>query len=218
LPGRWPHAILVGVRLLLLLVALSSLAQADRAHDRMRYTDAMVEQLRRTGECGRKPAPWWCRAARWDEGTDDPLPLGKPLIGRWFVKGQPGLQARSSRKIELRDDLVACIITGTREHPLIKLEILDTVGPDLLGGVTRVLEGTSPRTTLGTRLATRLSALIGEFPVVAVDGEWYWDERSDDLRLRHVDGFWIAILSPPPAAARAYPDARHVYIFTSAWD
>jgi hypothetical protein len=209
---------LVAVRLLFLLIALSSLAHADRAHDRMRYTDAVVEQLRRTGECGKKPVPWWCRAALWDEGTGDQLPLGKALIGRWLVKGQPGQQARSSHKIELRDELVACIITGTRDHPLIKLEMIDGLDPDLLGGVTRVLEGKAPRVTLGTALATRLGALAGEFPVAAVDGEWYWDERSDDLRLRHVDGLWIAILSPPPAAARAYPDARHVYVFTDAWD
>jgi hypothetical protein len=108
-------------------------------------------------------------------------------------------------------------MTGTRAHPLIKLEEIDAGDPNLLPEVTHVLEATASSVTIGTGLAAQLGALTGKFPVVAVDGEWYWDE-SDDLRLRHVDGLWIAILSPPPAAARAYPDARHVYIFTAAWN
>ncbi len=213
---------LVVIRLVILVIAVfsiapSSVAHADRAHDRMRYTDALVEQLRRTAECRKQPSLWWCRAVRWDQGAGDPLPLGKPLIGRWLTKGQPGQRTRSSNKLDLRDELVALIITGTPEHPVIKLELLDAVDPDLLTGVTRVLDGKAPRVTLGAALATRLGALTGEHPMTSVDGEWYWDE-SDDARLRHVDGLWIAILSPPQAAARAYPDARLVYLLTDAWD
>jgi hypothetical protein len=211
---------LAAVRLLLLLMllALSSLAHADRARLRLRYTDALVDQLRRTEGCHDKPAPWWCKAARWDGGTDDPLPLGRALIGRWFIKGEPGLHVRSLQKTELRDQLVGLIITGTREQPRIKLRELDGDDPEFLRGVTRVLEGRAPRVTLSAALASQLGALTGEFPVAAVDGEWYWDELSDDVRLRQVDGLWIAILSPPPAAARAYPDGRLVYVFTDAWD
>jgi len=103
----WPRGIHVTLQLLFLVIAPPSHAHADRAHDRMRYTDALVDQLRRTPECGTKPMPWWCRAAKWGTGTGDPLPIGKPLIGRWFIKGQPGLHSRLLRKIELRENLVA---------------------------------------------------------------------------------------------------------------
>ena len=41
----------------------------------------------------------------------------------------------------------------------------------------------------------------------------FWDQDSDDMRLRNVDGVWIVIESPPPAAARAaWPDAREIYV------
>lgn len=201
----------------LLLVAMSSLAHADRAHDRMRYTDELVDQLRRTPECRKASPPWWCRAARWPDGTADPLPIGKPLIGRAFTKGQPGQKARSPHKLELLPDFVQCVVTGTAEHPVAKLERISNAAPELVADVTRVLDGKAPRITLDAALTTQLHALTGELPVTAVDGEWFWDELGDDVRLRHVDGRWIAILSPSPGAARAYPDAREVYVLTDAW-
>jgi len=205
-------------RAALLLVALSSFADADRVHDRVRYTDELVDQLRRTAECRKASPPWWCRAARWSEGTADPLPIGKPLIGRSFTKGQPGQKARSPRKIDLQQDFVQAIVTGQPEHPVIKLETISDAAPELVANVTRVLDGKAPRITLDAALTTQLRALTGERSVIAVDGEWFWDQLGDDVRMRHVHGLWIAILAPPPGSARAYPDARDVFVLTDAWD
>ena len=206
------------MRLVVSILVVSSLAYADRTHERVRYTDAAIQVLRGSGACGTKTARWWCRAVRWEQGTGEALPFDKPLIGRWVTTGEPGLHHRSETKLDVRNELVACAITGTPDHPRIRLETVGANDPDALVGVTRVLEGKDPRVKVGTDLAAEIHAMTGRYPMIAVDGEWYWDEQSDDVRLRKVDGYWIAILSPPPGAARSYPDARLVYVLTDAWD
>lgn len=202
----------------LVAVALHSLAYGDRAHERLRYTDEAIAELRRRGACTSKSPRWWCRAIKWSDGTNKKLPLGQPLVGRWLTKGEPGLHVRSKHKIDERDELVGCVITGTADHPMIRLETLHVDDPASRTTVTSVLEGKTARAKVDARVAAELRKLTGQYPVISVDGEWFWDERSDDVRLRYVDGYWVAILSGPPAAARSYPDARLVYVLTDAWE
>ena len=205
-----------------MLVFVCSIASADRVHERITWTDAAIAEI--TKSCGRSGSggstSWWCRARGWDHGSAALLPRDRPLIGRWLGKGQAGLHVRSIHTLEARDELVGLVVTGPADHPKIRLEILDDVEPSVRADLTDVLEGRATRltrVTLPAAIARNLRALAGTQPVIAVDDEWYWDDRSDDLRLRFVDGVWVAILSPPPAAARAYPDAREIYVFTDAW-
>jgi hypothetical protein len=196
------------MRALVTIAVLATLAAADRSHDRLRYTDEALAAVRHTGDCGRRTARWWCRASDWEHGTAELLPFGKPLLGRWLAVRRGA--------VDPRDELVACVVTGTPGRAKIRLEPVG--GRDALPGVTRVLEGAAPRATIGAELASDVKKLAGEDDAVAVDGEWFFDQKSDDVRLRKVGAFWIAILSPPPAAASSYPDARLVYVLTDAWD
>jgi len=90
--------------------------------------------------------------------------------------------------------VVALAIGGTAEHPLVAIEDFAS----------------------DSDLVAAAPGLHPDLPAVPVDGEWAIDWRGDDVRLRKVGTAWIAIVSPPPAAARAYPDARTIYVFTGS--
>lgn len=202
------------MRILVLVVLLGGVAHADRTHTRLHYTDAAIALL--TQKCA-KTSAWWCKATHWDAGTAESLPLARPLVGLAITTGEPGQKVRTPTTITGGDMVVGCIVTGTADHPQIWLGELATDDASI-AEVTRALAGKKPRAKLSATLGEVLRAHAGEHPLTQVDDEWYWDDGSDDMRLRKIDGVWVVILAPPPAAARAYPDSRTVFVLTDAWD
>jgi hypothetical protein len=204
----------------LIVAVLARTAAADADADeqarvlaqRAKLTQKAIKIVTKAGKCSSKAPKWWCVAAKWNMGTAAALPVGRPFVGVW-------LWVKDGKVEDMHRPLV---LVATDDKGTTKIDTASIPGGEerdaaIADAVASTIEGKTTVATLGADVVKEIRGLAGKWPIAKLGDDWYWDERSDDVRLRKIGAYWVAILAPPPAAARSYPDGRMFMVFTDAW-
>jgi len=183
---------------LLLLLALSSVASADKGD----LVATQLTALRSAATCdtkdGAKPSPFrpWCVATDFAKGTSAPLPKGKILVGLTIE-----LPADKDAADELIHGVTFAALAVDKDGKLKLTDVKSTSQEDTktLGqavfDVGAVFKGKAAVAKLPKELADFAKTLQGAYTATKAGAEWRWQGASA-ARMRKVGAFWVIIETP----------------------